>query len=162
MEHDWTAVAKALKASRQAMGLTQEELAERAGTSRSTIQMLEGAHHRRRISRRLLEIAELLGWPDGYIDQLLAGEVTGPPARRKQNEPEPAPEPRADLPLAVAHELGLGDLLDTRVVELGESDARMIVVVRAADGATPEQIRQALEQWRRVQQNLQIGETHAG
>jgi transcriptional regulator with XRE-family HTH domain len=161
MEQNWTAVAEALRTSRQAMGLTQEELAARAETSRSTIQLLEGGHHRRRVSRKMLEVAELLGWPDGHLDKLLAGEVTGPPAHRK-GAATGTPAPRADLPLAVARELGLGDLLDTRVVELDGADARMIVVVRAADGATPEQIEQALAQWRRVQQNLQMGETHAG
>ncbi|WP_411102474.1 helix-turn-helix domain-containing protein [Streptomyces sp. cmx-4-9] len=161
MEENWKTVAAALKASRLAMGLSQEELAERSGTSRSTIQNLEGGHQRRRISRKTHEITGILGWPDGYIDQILAGDADGPPVRRRQSATVDA-EPKDDLPLAVAHELAHGDLLDTRVVELGDSDARMIVVVRAAEGASPEKIREALEQWRRVSQGLQIGDAAAG
>jgi hypothetical protein len=61
---------------------------------------------------------------------------------------------RSDLPLAISHELGVGDLLDTQVVELGDPDVRMIVVVRAADGASPEQVRKALEEWRQVSMKL--------
>lgn len=162
MDENWTAVAEALKASRLALGLSQEELADRSGTSRSTIQNLESAQqHRRRISRKTHEVAEILGWPDGYIDQLLAGEVAGPPARRRRPESAP-PEPRGDLPLAVAHELALGDLLDTRVVELGDSGAHMIVVVRSSETATPEEIRSALEEWRRVSRKLQAGDGQVG
>ncbi|MFE0647466.1 helix-turn-helix domain-containing protein [Streptomyces sp. NPDC059534] len=159
MEQNWKVVAEALRASRLAQGWSQEELATRANTSRATIQNLEYGPARKRISRKLQDVTEALGWPPGHVGALLAGAAAGLP----NGSPEPAPTPqRSDLPLAVARELGAGDLLDTQVLDLGGSDARMIVVVRAADGATPEQIEQALEQWRHVQQNLQVGETHAG
>ncbi|MFJ3878034.1 helix-turn-helix domain-containing protein [Streptomyces sp. NPDC090077] len=160
MEQNWKAVAEALHASRLAAGLTQEDLAERAGTSRSTIQNLEMGVTRRRISRKTIEVLDILDWPEGYVDQLLAGEAVGPPTRRTQAEVS-APEPRSDLPLAIAHELGHGDLIDTQVVELGGSDARMIVVVRAGDGASPEQVREALEAWRRVQQSLRNADSRS-
>ncbi|GHG15234.1 helix-turn-helix domain-containing protein [Streptomyces filamentosus] len=151
MQENWQSVADALRASRLAMGLSQEELAERAGTSRSTIQNLESGHPRKRISRKMQEIATILGWPDAHIEQLLAGAASGPPAKEPPSAKPEASAPHADLPFAVAHELGIGDLVDSKVIELGDSDARIIVVVRAAEGATPEQLSQALEEWKRMQ-----------
>lgn len=161
MEENWNALAAALKASRLAMGLSQEELAERSDTSRSTIQNLERGRQHRRISRKTHEITGVLGWPDGYIEQLLAGEVDGPPAPR-QKPVERGGDPRSDLPLAVTEELATGDLLDTRVVELDTSGARMVVVVRAGEGASQDDVRKALEAWRRVSRNLQAGDVEAG
>lgn len=159
MEQNWQRVADALRASRLARGLSQGELAVQAGTSRSSIQILEGGHSRKRISRTMREVAAILGWPDGHIEQLLAGAATGPPAK---SLPQPQPsQPRVDLPFAVTHELGLGDLIDAQVVDLGDSDARMIVVVRSAEGASREQVEQALKEWHRVQLKMIEGDSSA-
>ncbi|TXS21397.1 XRE family transcriptional regulator [Streptomyces sp. ms191] len=162
MQENWQSVADALRASRLAAGMSQEELAERASTSRSTIQNLESGQPRKRISRRMQEIAAILGWPDGHIEQLLAGSVSGPPAK---NPPLANPETsttRTDLPFAVAHELDAGDLVDTKVIELEDSGARIIIVVRAAEGATPEQMSQALEEWKRMQMQIIADEKAIG
>ncbi|MFG3488522.1 helix-turn-helix domain-containing protein [Streptomyces sp. NPDC047972] len=151
MEQNWNLVAEALRASRLLHGWTQEELAQQAGTSRVTIQTLEYATPRKRISRSLRDVTAALGWDPRHVDDLLAGAATGPPMTRQSS---PAPEPQPDLPLAVAHELGLGDLIDSKVIPLGESDARVIIVVRAAEGTTPEQTSRALDEWRRLQTQL--------
>lgn len=152
MEQNWKLVAEALRASRLLHGWTQEELAQRAGISRVTIQTLEYGTPRKRISRGLQDAAQALGWDPDYVTALLTGAAAGPPATTHQTPPTPTPRP--DLPLAVAHELGVGDLIDSKVIELGDSDARVIVIVRATEGATPEQLRQALEEWRRLQAQL--------
>jgi transcriptional regulator with XRE-family HTH domain len=150
MQQNWKAVAEALKLSRMAMGWSQEELAERAGTSRATIQNLEYGQERARISRKLRDVTTALEWPDGHLDRVLTGEVSGAPGQRSYAKVAR----NTDLPLAVDRALGVGDLLDTQVVELGTPDAQMIVVVRAAEGATPEQITRALEEWKRVQSRM--------
>lgn len=160
MEQNWQSVADALRASRLAKGLSQEELAIQASTSRSSIQLLEGGQPRKRISRTMREVAAVLGWPDGHIEQLLAGAATGPPAKPPVTPQQP--QPQGDLPFAVMHELGLGDLIDAQVVDLGISDARMIVVVRAAEGASREQVEEALEEWRRLQTKLAEGDQPTG
>lgn len=155
MEQNWKHVAEALRASRLLRGWTQEELAQRAGTSRVTIQTLEYGIPRKKISRALRDVTKALGWEPDYVDDLLAGAATGPPMA---HQPTPTPASQPDLPLAVAHELGLGDLIDSKVIDLGDSDARVIIVVRAAEGTTPEQASQALEEWRRLQAQLaQVG-----
>lgn len=68
-----------------------------------------------------------------------------------------------DLPMAVAHELKQGPLIDSQVVELGdESGARVIVVVRGQEDMTPEQLERALREWKRVAKQMRLGETHSG
>lgn len=158
-QQNWKAVAEALRASRIAQGLPQTELAAKADVSRVTVQSLEGGRDRMRIGPGLLAVVRALGWPEGHIERLLAGKVEGPPSKRP---PTPG-EASSDLPLAVAHELKQGSLIDSRVLQLGEdSDARMIVVLRGEPDMTPEQIERALKEWKRVVTQMRMGETHGG
>lgn len=146
MEQNWKAVADAIRASRLAHGMTQEELALKVGVSRVTIQSLESGNSRTRVSSALLEVARSLGWPNGRVEDLLAGgdsSLSARPARR--------PVEGADLPLRITEELDHGRTYDAQVVDLpGESGARMIVVVKGDADATPEQIQDALLEWRRM------------
>ncbi|NEB06595.1 hypothetical protein G3I78_47405 [Streptomyces sp. SID13726] len=64
---------------------------------------------------------------------------------------------RTDLPLRIVDELKNGGrLVDTAVIKLPtKGDVRMTVVVRGAPDASPEEIQQALEAWRRAERKLQ-------
>lgn len=149
MEQNWKAVADAIRASRLSHGMTQEELALKVGVSRVTIQSLESGGPRARVSSALLKVARTLGWPSGRVEDLLAGDNSSPPVKRG------APE-GTDLPLRIAEELGQGRTYDAQVVDLpGESGARMIVVVKGDVDATPEQIQEALLEWRRMARKMQ-------
>lgn len=154
MEQNWKAVAEAIRASRMAHGMTQEELAFKVGVSRVTIQSLESGSPRTRVSSALLEVARTLGWPNGRVEELLSGSYSTLPER---------PVESADLPLRISEELGQGRTYDAQVVDLpGESGARMIVVVKGDADATPEQIQEALLEWRRMAKQMRLGETREG
>jgi DNA-binding XRE family transcriptional regulator len=163
MEQNWMAVADALRASRVSQGLTQAELAHKAEISRVAVQALERGRARTRMSPALLAVTQVLGWSDGYVNRVLAGEVEGPPSRAEAPRTKQPEGPPSDLPLAVTHELKQGALIDSRVVHLGdESGARMIVVLRGDVDMTPEQIERALQEWKRVAKRMTMGETREG
>jgi transcriptional regulator with XRE-family HTH domain len=163
MEQNWMAVADALRASRVSQGLTQADLAQKAKISRVAVQALERGRARARMSPALLAVTQVLGWPDGYVNQVLAGEAEGPPRAIDAPQARGGEGLPPDLPLAVTHELKQGALIDSRVVHLGDdSGARMIVVLKGDVDMTPEQIERALKEWRRVARQMTIGETHEG
>lgn len=141
---DWQRLADALISARAAQGLRQMDLAMKAEVSRGTLQNLEQGRAVRMTT--VYNIARALGWPADHAEKLLAGRVEGPPT----TTPMPS-----DLPLRVADELEDGPLIDSTVVDLGEdSGARMIVVVRGKPDASPEEIRKALEDWRRMERRM--------
>ena len=75
-ELDWPRLAAALRRSREAQGLTMGELSERADVNRSTIHNLESARYGKgfnRIPASLQPVIEVLGWPTGKVETLLAG-----------------------------------------------------------------------------------------
>ncbi|WP_078999103.1 helix-turn-helix domain-containing protein [Streptomyces sp. WM4235] len=149
MDRDWARLGKALKAARQAIGLTQEQLAAELGVSRSVVQGIERGKPHSKPSLTMRAYARRVGWATDSIDEVLAGREP-----RLAAQPEAAAEPPAGLPLRIVDELADdGALLDTVVVPLG-GDARMVVVVKGRPGASPEEIRRNLEAWRSAHQHL--------
>lgn len=75
----WARLGRALSQTRQAKGLTQQDLADRAGVSLNSVQNAEaGTVPKARMPYTVPAIAALLGWPDGAIDEVLAGgEIPG-------------------------------------------------------------------------------------
>lgn len=112
----WARLGGALRESRERQGLTQGELAERAGVSKKSIQDLEaGKVPRSRMPYTLAPLAKELGWPAGAVDSVLAG---GEPPGGWQNVR----------------------------VEIEEEQAEAIIanaMVRATDHATSAEIRKA-------------------
>jgi transcriptional regulator with XRE-family HTH domain len=144
-EGGWQRLADAIVSARSARGLRQVELAMKAEVSRGTLQNLERGQAVRMAT--VFSVARALEWPHDHAEKLLAERVEGVPATT------PLP---SDLPLRVVDELEDGPLLDSTVLHLGdESGARMIVVVRGKPDASPEEIRKALEEWRRVERRIQ-------
>lgn len=120
----------------------------KAEISRGSLQNLERAHPVRMTT--VHNIARALGWPADHAEKLLAERVDGVPT----STPMPS-----DLPLRVADELEDGPLIDSTVLDLGDdSGARMIVVVRGKPDASPEEIRKALDEWRRMERRMRTGD----
>ncbi|MFH8410678.1 helix-turn-helix domain-containing protein [Streptomyces sp. NPDC018019] len=83
MERDWRRLADAIKRARESAGMTQVDLAERAGMSESSVQNLESGLPRTRIPRTLAKVEEALGWAAGSGVDLLDG-APGPVSISKE------------------------------------------------------------------------------
>lgn len=157
MGRDWKRLAAAIKDARQALRLTQVDLASAAGVSESTVQNLEAGESRTRTPTSLPKIERALRWEEGSAHTVLEG---GEPTSVTPDETEGAGAPGSavtELPLRIVQELADGPLLDTTVLDLTPlgSDARMIVVVKGRPDASPEQIRKDLAAWAAAQRFLQ-------
>jgi|GEM_PF-2350304 len=150
----WAKLATAIRAAREARGLSQVALAELADISEGSVQNLESGSSRTRIPPTIAKVEPHLGWAEGSGRTILAGgnpTPATPPA-----EPHSAAPPRGNLPLRVVDELESSDpLLDSAVIQLpGANGARMTVVVRGKPDATPQEIQDALIAWRKTERNL--------
>ncbi|MGW0736977.1 helix-turn-helix transcriptional regulator [Streptomyces sp. NPDC002851] len=146
--------------------LTQEDAAQALGVSRATVQNIErGMRSGRpftRVNSTMRAYAALLGWTADSAEAVAAG---GEPTAARGGAGEPVAEaPAAEaqaaastgLPLTVAEELASdGALLDTRVIAL-PGGGHAVVVAKGKPGGTPEEVKQALEAWRRAQPQLQV------
>jgi transcriptional regulator with XRE-family HTH domain len=157
----WPKLAAAVRAAREARGLSQVALAELAGISEGSVQNLEDPSRRPgRIPPSLAKVEPHLGWAEGSGVAILKG-----------GEPTPAPVThegaaslrggkdrlRGKLPLRIVDELESDDpLLDSAVIQLpGTKGVRMTVVVHGQPDASPEEIQDALLAWRRAESKLQ-------
>lgn len=162
MEKDWVRLGRAFKAARERRGMTQEQVAAAIGVDESTIQNLETARYGRGFTRTpgtAALAAAFYKWSEGDVSAVLAGGdptlAAGPEVEAPQRESRDLD--RSDLPLRIVDELKNGGrLVDTAVIKLPtKGDVRMTVVVRGAPDASPEEIQQALEAWRRAERKLQ-------
>lgn len=163
MEQDWARLGGAVTKARKAAGLSQIELADAAGLSRSAVQGIErgkpfGAPQ---LSHR--SVAQVLGWTPGSIADVLAG---GEPTLASA-VPGLAAEPAAsgstsaaddlldDLTERVRAALLGGTVADADAVPLGDEDGDGEVVLIWKRGQrpdlTPEQLRADLRKWARLQ-----------
>lgn len=159
-EGDWQRLGQAVYTSRSEQGLNQIELATKAGLSRTSLQKIErGASVR---MTAVHAIARALDWPEDHAENVLAGRAGGRPSRASASV-QPKTDTASDLPLAVAHELKEGPLIDSQVVELGEeSGARMIIVLRGKEDMTPEEIENTLKEWKRMAKQMRMGDIQKG
>ena len=171
MERDWARLGAALKAAREARGLSQGELGERIGVKRGAMRNIERGNFAK-ITHTVRSYAHEVGWDAGSIDAVLAG---GDPTLAEA-APE-APDERAalnissgpglsieaahaeELPLRIQAALSDGPLLDSLVMNLpGDDDenpdAQMVIVVKGRPGVGPEQVRRALEQWEQMEARI--------
>jgi len=92
---DWDAVATAISARLTDTRTTQMDVAARARVSLTTLRELQhNLNPRRRRPQTLAAISEALGWPAGYLVQVLHGD-----------HPEPHADEAADPVLRVVDEL---------------------------------------------------------
>ncbi|WP_432053653.1 helix-turn-helix domain-containing protein [Streptomyces sp. bgisy022] len=156
----WPRLATAIRAAREARGLTQFALAELADISESTVQNLEDPSRRpSRIPPSLAKVEPHLGWAAGSGSAILHGGEAAPTPPPHQSAADRAASKgtlRDKLPLRVVDELESDDpLLEAQVIQLpGAKGVRMTVVVHGQPDATPEQIQEALIAWRKAERNL--------
>jgi len=161
MEKDWVRLGRAFKVARERRGMTQEQVAAAIGVDESTIQNLETARYGRGFTRTPSTAALAAAFsrsPEGAVSEVLAGgEPTSATTEAELQQAESSDLDRTDLPLRIVDELKNGGrLVDTAVIKLPtKGDVRMTVVVRGAPDASPEEIQQALEAWRRAERKLQ-------
>lgn len=153
----WARLATAIRAAREARGLSQAALADRAGVAEGSVQNLESGKPRNRMPQTLTKLEPALGWAEGSGRLILDGgdPILADTPADSVNETD-AGTLRRKLPLRIVGELESDDpLLDSAVIELpGTKGARMTVVVHGSPDATPEEIQQALLAWRRAEQEL--------
>jgi hypothetical protein len=76
---DWDAVARAISDRLAETRATQMEVASRARVSLTTLRELQhNLNPRRRRPQTLTAVAEALGWPSGYLAQVLHGQPAQP------------------------------------------------------------------------------------
>ena len=155
----WGKLATAIRAAREARGLTQAALADLAGVSEGSVQNLESGKPRNRMPQSLTKIEPHLDWTAGSGAAILGGgDPTATPVVHEASADLRGGKDhlRKKLPLRIVDELESDDpLLDSAVIQLpGVNGARMTVVVHGQPDATPEQIQEALLAWRRAERNL--------
>lgn len=156
----WAKLATAIRAAREARGLTQVALAELAGVSEGSVQNLEDVDRRpSRMPQSLTKVEPHIGWAAGSGRAILeGGQPTPAPVTHEATAELRAAKDRLrdKLPLRVVDELESDDpLIDSQVIQLpGTDGARMTVVVHGRPDATPAQIQEALLAWRRAERNL--------
>lgn len=162
---DWGRLGAAVRSAREALGLSQEQLAAVAGVSRSTVQGLErGRVPKSEAPSSLPHIERALGWPAGTALEVAEGaeapDVNAPKNVSLARPPAMARDGMLDrLPAQIREELQAGEVLGVDVVDLGPTSAgtRMIVVVKRDEGGPepdPEAIREAMEAWKAKQREL--------
>lgn len=157
----WPKLAAAVRAAREARGLSQVALAELAGISEGTVQNLEDPSRRpARIPPSLAKAEPHLGWAEGSGVAILHGGEPTPAAVAHDASASlrgGRDRLRGKLPLRIVDELESDDpLLDSAVIQLpGTKGVRMTVVVHGQPNATPEEIQEALLAWRRAESKLQ-------
>lgn len=72
-DQQWGHVGEVVRARREALGLTQVELAQAANVSDTTVRVLETARRTSYRRGNLRAIARALRWPDDAIDRIRAG-----------------------------------------------------------------------------------------
>ena len=84
---DWDAVAKAISGRLADTRTTQMELASSAQLSLTTVRELQhNLNPRRRRPQTLAAVSEALGWPAGYLGEVLRG---GQPAVHREEATDP-------------------------------------------------------------------------
>jgi transcriptional regulator with XRE-family HTH domain len=158
MEPDWGRLGDELGKARVGAGLTQVQVAERAGVTRTPIQAIERGGPFRRITGTMRAFAQIVGWAEGSVEAVLQG---GEPTllQRGNSAADARPTSAAEesrLPLRVREELRDGEILDHGVFDLTPegSDAQIIVVVKGKSGASRDEILRYLEAWKRTERQL--------
>lgn len=163
MQRDWERLGEALRAARISAGLSQEDMAGELGVGRSTIQKIERGHEFGKPTLAIRAYARRVGWTEESVDRVLVGgtpshvHVASADLSTAHSGTEGTLSESAvrRLPVRIVDEIeNEGALVDTAVIPLGNGGT-MVVVVKGAPGATPDEIKAALEAWRRAQPQLQ-------
>lgn len=145
---DWDGLARALRAARNNLGLTQQELADRAGVGIGTVKNLEGRRTTTRWPISIAKIEKALGKPEGWARAIVE--------RRTSAETTEQP---STLPVGVRRALAEGETLGADVIDLSRpgSSFRLIVVAQIGVYDTDDKVndlREEMEEWMRIQRGV--------
>lgn len=163
MTRDWKRLGRAIAEARKARGWSQQELADACSVGRSTIQAAEGGRAYTRMPASLSVVEQVLGWPKGTVEGILAGGDPPPPQSSRSPKPEettPAERPQfaQGMPLRVADELTSGEVVETVVMDLSDDSrgVRLVAVLKADDArdVDPEKMAAALDRWVQAERKL--------
>lgn len=165
MERDWARLGQTMAAARRRAGLSQVDVADAIGVSRTPIQAIERGHTSgrpfARVTGTMRSYARLLGWAEGSIEAVLDGGE--PKVEQKESKVEQTLKDTLlslapDLPMDIRHELSAetGPVIGTTVLTVpgASPGSRMIVVMKGEPDASPEQIRADLLAWADKQRQL--------
>lgn len=155
-------LGKKLREARKAMGLSQVQVAEAIGSTRTPVQAIERGDERAKPTGTQRSYARLVHWTNDSIDIVLAGgepALATPGSEPVAEVPSSAPPERAhDFPLRIVEALkGDGPLLDAQVLDLSlmGTEAEMVVVVRGKhSNVSKDELRKALRAWEAAQPKL--------
>jgi transcriptional regulator with XRE-family HTH domain len=163
--YDWTRLADAIRARRTDLGLTQAQLATKAGVATLTVRNLEGGRQFTRIAPSLVLVENALGWEAGSARSVLEGgeptlvsESVNGRAPNVTGGADEASEIRG-LPAGIRAALSEGEHLAGDVIDLSEpgDGFRLIVVAQRGMYQTAEDIetlRKQMKEWMRIQSGI--------
>lgn len=150
MDLQWDRLGAEVAKARKALKLTQPQLGELIGVSRTVIQNIEGGKPRSKIDATMRELEAALRWKRGSVEAILDGGEPVADAAQPVNviNLESSTLGGPELPMRIAQALAEGATLDTTIVPLSP-DAQMVVIVKGKPNADPARLRAALEDWER-------------
>jgi transcriptional regulator with XRE-family HTH domain len=156
MTNDWDRLARAIRERRRVLDLTQQQLADAARVTRTTVKNLEGARKpTSRLPSSMGALEQALGWAVGSGEAVLAGGEPTPAA-----PPQDTHQSLTGLPASVLDELGAGEVYATDIHDLSQTDGITIITVAVRRPGEPgeqishEQRRRNFRAWSRVQRQL--------
>ena len=150
MEKDWRRLGRALAAAREALDLTQSDIAREIGVSLNPVQTIERGTSKR-VTTTMRAYAQRVGWTPDSVSAVLGG---GDPElregdERREKRAHDAADRLAALPARVVQALADdGQLIDATVMSLRRpGGGKAIIVVKGEPDASPEEIARDLEAW---------------
>lgn len=157
MTQQWDRLGASLKAGREALRLTQAEVAQRIGIERNSLRLIETGTSKR-VTNTIRAYAREIGWADGSIEAVLAGgepEVDSPPVlvfpKRSAEQPDLGLSPR------LYRDLQQGHVLENVLIDLtpsGSLGVAVVLIERPGVEVTEEQQAADMRTWSRVQRQL--------
>ncbi|GAA0705618.1 hypothetical protein GCM10010193_70910 [Kitasatospora atroaurantiaca] len=164
MEQDWARLGRAVAVARQDAGMTQNELATAVGVGLSTIKTLErGSRKYLKVQPTHRGVARALGWAEDCVEDVLAGGDPRPEPALRSTIPVPTGELPAGLSERAKWALGSGRVVDSDVISAspgGDGGVEVVMVFKAAEGVSPEQLSRDFAFWERMQRLARDVWTH--
>ncbi|MFF1961028.1 helix-turn-helix domain-containing protein [Streptomyces sp. NPDC058220] len=153
MSQDWARLAEVIKRARKGLGLTQVQMAKRAGVGFSTYQRLEGGKGFTDWPPSLDHVERAVGWSRGSARAVLAG---GKPTSEVTLASGATDLKAQQLPARIEHALSEGDLVDTDVIEL-PGGLTLVVIAKSDAPRSAEDEREmgdVVKAWTRAQRKI--------
>lgn len=165
MTYDWNRLAHRIRERRAELGLTQAEIARRAGVTVMTVRNLETGRAFTRLPSSLPAMDAALDWEQGGSRTVLDG---GEPTLRRETADRPSgepvandasPQPATPLPPAIQLMLETGDIIDYDLIALQDDAGPSVLMafVHPSASATEEsrdELRKRLSEFRRIAERV--------